>query len=314
MLRNRQIAGRWVAARSSRYLSVIVPLACVSASLLASAAADPHTAADRPRIRLIATGGTIASRGGTAAPLSAEELVAAVPDLGSIAQMTFEQFSNLASDRIGPDDWLGLAQRVNAVLAHEADGVVITHGTDTLEETAYFLNLTVKSRRPVVVVGSMRPASATSADGPANLLNAARVAASAAAAGRGVLVVLNDEIHAARDVTKTNTLRLDTFRSRSFGPLGTIDGGQVRFYRQVERRHTVDAPFDITRLTPRDLPRVDIEYVYGGADGTAIDAVVGRGARGLVMAATGSGGLTPGQREAIARATAKGVKIGRAHV
>lgn len=195
------------------------------------------------------------------------------------------------------------------MLAGDVDGVVVTHGTDTLEETAYFLTLTVHSEKPVVVVGSMRGSDAVSADGPANLVNAARVAASPEARGRGVLVVLNDEIHCARDVTKTNTLRLDTFRSRTFGPLGTIDRGHVTFHRRDERRHGPDTPFDVSQLAVTDLPRVDIVYVYAGADGTALDANVDHGAKGIVIAAVGAGGVTPAQREAVQRALAKHVVV-----
>jgi L-asparaginase len=264
---------------------------------------------DRPRVHLIATGGTIASRGPAQGAMTAEDLVAALPALADVAQVSFEQLLSLASDRILPEHWLLLARRVNQVLAGEAAGVVITHGTDTLEETAYFLSLTVASPKPVVVVGSMRRPVVLSSDGPANLLNAVRVAASPASRGRGTLVVLNDEIHAARDVTKTNTLSLDTFRSRTFGPLGRIDLDQVRYYRRTERRPWERGGFDVSGLKPSDLPRVDIAYVYAGADGAAIDAFLERGARGLVVAGTGSGGRTTGQREALARALEKDVRV-----
>ncbi len=308
--RNETLLIRPRARRTNVWLATLAAaLVVLSGNGARAAEPSPQAGDKRPRVHVIATGGTIAGRAAGQASLTAAELVASVPGLAEIADLTYEQFASLASDRITPAHWLALAQRVNAVLIEQAGGVVITHGTDTLEETAFFLHLTVRSPRPVVLVGAMRQSTAMSADGPENLREAVRVAASPTARGRGVLVVLNDQIHSARDVTKTSTLRLDAFVSRVFGPLGTIDRGQVSFSRRVERRHTVDSEFDVSGLQPSDLPRVDVAYVYAGADGADIDAHAQRGARGVIMAATGAGGLAPGQRDALARATAKGVVV-----
>ena len=175
-------------------------------------------------------------------------------------------------------------------------GVVVTHGTNTLEETAYFLNLTVKHDRPVVVVGSMRPASAISADGPLNLLNAVRTAASKEAVGKGALVVLNDEVNAARDVTKTNTYRVETFRSNELGLLGYVDADKVALYRTPMRRHTAQSEFDVRGLTR--LPEVDILYSYVEPSTATIGALAAGGAQGIVVAGTGAGGLSTREREA----------------
>jgi L-asparaginase len=192
--------------------------------------------------------------------------------------------------------------------ADAADGVVITHGTNTLEETAYFLNLTLKSDRAVVLVGAMRPASGLSADGDLNLVNGIRVAAAADSRGRGVLVLLNDTIHAARAVTKTATLRLETFRAPDLGPLGYADtDGRVRYYLSPTRAHTLDTPFDIRQL--EQLPRVDVVISYVDADGAMLDAAVGAGARGIVSAGTGGGRVTPLEEAAFDRARGRGVVI-----
>jgi L-asparaginase type II len=292
----------------TRLLAILTLVALAGAAAPLTRAQGPPAL---PRVLVLTTGGTIASRGSAGQPsLTAQELVAGVPGMADIARVSVEQFASVASDRVSPVHWVGLARRINAIFRENAaDAVVLTHGTDTLEETAYFLNLTVKSDRPVVVVGSMRQASALSSDGPANLLNAVRVGAHPHASGRGVLVLFNDEIHPARDVTKTHTLRLDTFRSRTFGPVGVISSGVVQFYRRVERAHTVAAPFDVSTVRAEDLPRVDIVYVYAGADGAGIDANVARGARGIVMAAVGAGGIAPDQRTAIERAQRQGVVV-----
>lgn len=274
---------------------------------------------NRPIVYLLATGGTIAGRaaspmqttGYRAGELSVADLMAAVPGLSSIAEIRGEQICNVASPYITVDIWLKLAQRINEILASQpaVNGIVVTHGTDSLEETAYFLNLVVKSDKPVVVVGSMRPATAISPDGPLNLVNAIRVAATPEAVGQGVLVVLNDEIFAARDVSKTHVSQLHTFRSYDLGALGGISGGVVSFYRQVLRRHTKDSEFTLLQLPT--LPRVDIIYAHLGADGALVDAAVTAGARGIVLAAMGQGGGTESQNAALQRANEQGVVIVR---
>ena len=262
-----------------------------------------------PVVWVLATGGTISGGGASptslteyrAGTFSGEELVAAVPDLARHATIRVEQVTNVGSPNITFDDWRSLARRIDEIFSNEPDtaGVVITHGTNTLEETAYFLNLTVRHDRPVVLVGAQRPATAISADGPLNLLNAVRTAASPEARGKGVLVVLNDQINAARDVTKTSTYRLETFSSRDLGLLGYVDGDRVAFYRAPTRRHTADSEFDLAGVTA--FPRVDIVYSYVEANPVMIRALIEDGVDGIVLAGTGAGGMSRREREALER-------------
>ncbi len=285
--------------------------------------AAPQRAAPRAHVRVVATGGTIAGRGdpGNVAgyrsgAIPIEELLAAVPGLDAVADVSSEQFSNVGSTSLAPADWLALAQRLNAILLggadnREVDGVVVTHGTDALEETAYFLNLTVRTPKPIVLVGAMRPATATSADGPLNLLNAVQVAAYPDSRGRGVLVVLNQEINAARDATKTHANRVQTFQSRSWGAIGTVEPDGPIFHRRVERRHTFRSEFDVSDKTTDDLPRIDISYTYNGADGTDIRAFAAAGSRAIVLAGSGAGSTTPGQQQAACEVAEAGTFIVR---
>lgn len=260
-----------------------------------------------PRVRLVATGGTISNRRG--GRLSAEELIASVPGLSQVADVQTEQFANTASAQVTLEQWLTLAQRLNTLYRDETDlaGIVVTSGTDTLEELAYFLHLTVRDRRPVVVTGSMRNPSEVGYEGQANLLAALRVAAEPRSAGRGVLVVLNDEINGARDVTKTDALRLQTFAARGFGPLGVVDADRVVFRRTAEGRHTDSSEFDVSQI--KALPRVDVFLVYQGAAGDLIKAAVDLGARGIVMATAGAGATSGTQGEGMAYARDRGVPI-----
>lgn len=285
-------------------------VASASPSTSAEAATQATQAsADRnlPRVRLVATGGTISNRRG--GRLTAEELTTSVPALADVARVQVEQFANTSSAAITLDQWIAIARRVNAVFREEPDlaGVVVTSGTDTLEELAYFLHLTVRDRRPVVVTGSMRNPSQVGYEGQANLLAAFRVAADADAAGRGALVVLNDEINGARDVTKTDALRLHTFASRGFGALGVVDQDRVVFRRTAVGRHTVESEFDVDRIEA--LPRVDAFLVYQGAPGDLIKAAVDLGARGIVMATAGAGATSGTQREGLLYAREKGVPV-----
>ena len=206
-------------------------------------------------------------------------------------------------------DWLDLVRTIHLIFDQDrADGVVITHGTNTIEETAYFLNLTLKTDKAVVLVGSMRPSSAISADGYLNLLNAVRVAADPASSGRGTLVVMNDTIHGGRDVTKTATYRVETFKGRDLGPLGYADAdGKVAYYHRTAKRHTLETEFSVRNL--QSLPRVDVVVSYVGADGTMIDAAVAAGAKGIISAGTGAGRPTPAEDEAFDRAAKKGVIV-----
>ena len=277
------------------------------------------TARRLARVAVMVTGGTIDSVGTDRLDLAwyfeadtrlqAGELVALIPELASLATVEEIPFRRLPSHGLAIADWLELLRQADAILASgRADGIVIAHGTNTLEETAYFLGLTLKTDRPVVLVGAMRPASAVSADGPLNLLNAVRVAADPRSAARGVLVVLNDTIHGARDVTKAATYRVDAFQSRDGGPLGYADAdGQVVYHHQTARRHTTDTEFDVRHA--KDLPRVDIVVSYVGADGALIHAAVSAGAKGIVSAGTGSGRPTPAEDAALDRACAQGVVV-----
>jgi L-asparaginase len=266
------------------------------------------SAQGRPAVHLVATGGTIASTNyysGESGKISAEALLRSVPPLDTMAQLSVQQFANIASSAMTPAMWLALSRGIADTMRARPGlaGVVVTHGTDTMEETAYFLDLTVADPRPVVVVGAMRPADGIGIDGPANLLNAVRVAASPAARERGAMILMNDEILAARDATKANTVRTDAFVAPYRGALGVADPEAIVFHRPASRRPV----FDLTSV--RELPRVDIVYSYPGADGAEVDAFVAAGARGIVLAGAGRGGTTPGQRRALNRAVEKGVVV-----
>src|SRR5262245_2579386 len=265
------------------------------------------TASGLPRVRLVATGGTISNRSG--GRLSAEELVSSIPGVERYVRPEFEQFANVASGSLTLKQWVALANRVNAILSEDSDlaGIVVTSGTDTLEETAYFLDLTIRSDKPVVVVGSMRNPSALGYEGAANLLEGYRVAADPRSRGKGVLVVLNDEINSARDVTKTDAHRLDTFQSRTYGILGVVDSDRIVYYRDVVKRHAGTSEFDISGI--EDLPRVDVVMTYQGATGDIIKAIVDQGAKGIVIAAAGAGATSGTQDEGIRYATDKGVFV-----
>ena len=268
----------------------------------------PSLAADaaKPLVWVFSTGGTISGTGSSPTDFSnyksgsilGEELIKGVPQIADIATIKVEQVVNVSSPDITLDNWLTMARRINEVLADpNTAGVVVTHGTSTLEETAYFLNLTVKSDRPVVLTGAMRPSTAISADGPLNLLNAVRVAASPEARGKGVLIVLNDEINAARDGTKTNTYRVETFRAPDLGMLGEVDEDKVAFFRVPTKRHTSNSEFDVRGL--KALPAVDILYSYVQPNTAMLKALVSSGSKGIVFAGTGAGVLSSFEKDAL---------------
>ncbi|HEY1609153.1 MAG TPA: asparaginase [Paraburkholderia sp.] len=282
-----------------------------------NASSSPVAAHALPRIAVLATGGTIAgaapdatkTAGYQAGVIGVSELLDAVPGLGAIARIHAEQVASIDSKDLPPALWTQLAQRVNELLASaDIDGIVITHGTDTLEETAYLLHLTVKSTKPVVMTAAMRPSSALSADGPLNLLNAVTVAASDAAAGQGVLVAFNNRIHCARDVTKVSTYAVDAFQSPEIGALGWVQDGRVEFQRRALRPHTIDAAFDIGA----QWPQVEIVASYAGVSRVAVDALVTAGVRGIVVAGTGNGSIHATLQQALAEAAARGVAVVRA--
>lgn len=276
----------------------------------AVAAAAANAQSPRPIVRVIGTGGTIGSAGdywgGNTTRVPIEELLR-VPGLDSVAIVESEQFLNVASGAIGPARWLELSRRVSEVwrTRPELSGLVVTHGTDTMEETSYFVDLTVGTARPIVFTGSMRPSNMAGADGPANLTNAIRAAVDTASRGRGTMVLMDDRLFAARDVTKTNSTRVETFQAPERGPLAIVDPEGV-LYRSRSTKRSV-AQFDITAVT--ELPRVDIIYSYPGADSVAIDAVVAAGARGIVVAGMGRGGTSAAQASALLRAVRNGVIV-----
>jgi L-asparaginase len=272
-----------------------------------------------PKIKVLATGGTIAGAQATQADagyksgtFSVDDLIAAVPQLKNVAELSGEQTANIGSQTMNHEVWLKLANRVNEVLAQsDVDGVVITHGTDTMEETAYFLSLVVKSDKPVVLVCAMRPATGISADGPMNLYNGVVLAGSPAAKGRGPLVVINDVIHYARELQKMHTTFLNAFESPNRGVAGVMNTGKVYFYSMNTTRHTTKSEFSPKGLTVENLPRVEIVYSYANFDGALIDAAVAGGAKGIVLAGVGDGNTTDAALAALERAAKKGVAVVR---
>jgi L-asparaginase len=275
--------------------------------------------ANLPRIAVIGTGGTISSLGASSLDvldypdfgqkLSCEALLERFPEARLVADPITLTFRQVGSTEIGPNEWLELRALMHRIARDDPAiaGFVIPHGTATLEETAFFLDLTLGVAQPVVLVGAQRPASALGSDAGMNLVNALRVAGSMEARGKGVLVVLNDEIHAARDVVKTSTYRLQTFRSLDFGALGHVDGDGAHFYRSPSRTHMPDTQFAASDLGA--LPRVDIVYSYAGADGALVDAAVAASARGIISAGFAPGSPTPEQRAAFERAAKSGVVV-----
>ena len=281
---------------------------CVGLGLAAASLGQEQNAL--PRVVVLATGGTIASQydpdaGGLAPQLSGEEIVQAVPGLSEVARVSVEQIANVGSRNMTPEIWQTLASRANELLASpDIAGVIVTHGTDTLEETAYFLDLTVTSDKPVIVVGAQRAPTFFDTDGPRNLLNAVRVAVSEEAIGMGTLVVMNGQINAARDVTKTNTLDVETFRTLDFGALGVADIEAVRFYRAPLRRQTIP-------LREGDqLRRVEIVTEYAGSDGRLIQLLLEDGQlNGLVIEGVGLGHVSSRTLEAIRDVRARGIPV-----
>ena len=272
---------------------------------------------DLPNVVILATGGTIAGSaesgtqaGYTSGQVGIQTMINAVPGIKDIANVTGEQISNVGSQDMSIKIWLDLASRINELLAtDDVDGIVITHGTDTQEETAYFLNLVVKSDKPVVTTGSMRPSTAVSAEGPLNLYNAVAVAASPKSKGHGVMVVMNDQIHSAQAVTKTNTTSVQTFMSPMQGLMGAVLYGQLEFYREPHGIHTKESIFSVKGIT--ELPRVDIIYACADASADLIDLSVKAGAKGIVIAGVGNGNMTGAMLKASQKAIENGVIVVR---
>jgi len=271
----------------------------------------------KPNVVILATGGTIAGAaatgtqaGYTSGAVTIDAMLAAVPGIKDLANVKGEQISNVGSQDMSFDIMLTLAKRINVLLAqNDVDGIVVTHGTDTMEETAFFLNLVVKSDKPVVMVGSMRPSTAVSADGPLNLYNAVGVAVDPNARGRGVLVVMNDWIHGAHSLTKTSTTAVQTFMSPLRGLVGVAAYGKNDFYNTPVWKHTSASEFDVTNVNK--LPRVDIVFACADMSADLIDASVANGAKGIVIAGVGNGNMNQASLDAAARAAKKGVVVVR---
>ena len=313
-----------------RSLSCAFVLSMLVAPMAVSRAQD---ATSKPRIQIIATGGTIAGaqtsqkeQGYKAGSFDVEHLISAVPQLRELASITGEQVVNIGSQDMSDAVWLKLANRITARLSStEVDGVVVTHGTDTMEETSYFIDLVTPDGKPIVFTGSMRPATAIGADGPANLYNAVAVAANPSARGRGVLIVLNDSVHLARNVSKTNTTNVETFRSLNRGPLGLVNTGKLEWFdgssatprrqssddnpRIAEGGTTSSAPFSVDKLEA--LPRVDILYAHANMSTDLIDAAVKGGAKGLVIAGVGDGNMTQQALDRLTQAARNGIAVVR---
>lgn len=300
--------------------STLATLPAMAAEQPVSPKAEQSIQNSLPNVAILATGGTIASKGAGALaltdygvgagqkPVGVQQLVDAVPEIQKFANISGEQVFNIGSSKLSTQDWLKLAKRVNELLkSPSVDGIVITHGTDTLEETAYFLNLVTKSNKPVVLVASMRPATALSADGPLNLVNAVALAASKAAKNKGVMVVMNDQISPAFGVTKTNSTNVATFKCPDTGYMGYMQNNVPYFVSSPTKKHTVNTEFDISKLDA--LPRVEVNYVVLGSDGKLVDAMVKNGAKGIINAGVGHANMPNDVNKSLAEAVKQGVVV-----
>ncbi|MGH7741681.1 MAG: type II asparaginase [Candidatus Eiseniibacteriota bacterium] len=288
----------------------------IAAAVIAATAACAQTA-KKPKVFIIATGGTIAGAapsqtdaGYQSGAVGVDALIKAVPQLKDIADVTGEQIASIGSQDMNDEVWLKLAKRVNAVLAQpDVAGVAITHGTDTIEETSYFLNLVVHSDKPVVITGSMRPSTAMSADGPLNIYNAVAIAADPNAKGRGVMVTVDDDIHSGHDIVKTHTTDVGTMASGEAGLIGATLFGKQTWYRSPAQTHTSKSEFNIDNVNA--LPRVDIIYAHANMSPDMITSAVQNGAKGLVIAGVGDGNMTSPAAEAVKAVIAKGIVVVR---
>ncbi len=308
-------------SRISMLSIAVITLALCSFVINAAAHAaevgkDAGTATNLPRILVLATGGTIAGQADPRASgayksgqITGEQLVQSIPGLDKLAKLSAEQISSIGSQDMNDKVWFALAHRIQQAFDNnEADGVVVTHGTDTLEETTFFLDNVLKGDKPVVIVGSMRPATAVSADGPGNLYEAVQIAADPRSRGRGVMAVLNDKIEGARSVTKTNTTSIETFNSPNGGPIGYVDtAGGIRFMAQASglKRATYELPAN------EQLPRVEIVYSHANMDAVPIEDAISHGAKGIVLAGVGDGNTAKQALDALELAAKKGIVVVR---
>ncbi len=299
-----------------RSSSACLPALLVSLTAFAQSGKAPPPRAEAgpaalPVVRLIATGGTIAMKidpvkKAPVPAISGEDLIATVPEIEKVARIEVQNLSNVPSDYMDPDRWIELQHAVAQTLArNEVAGVIVSHGTDTLEETAWFLDLTVDSEKPIVLIGAQRNASERDFDGPRNLLNAARICVTPAAKRMGAMIALNNQINAAREAVKTHTSDVETFKSGDFGFLGVADNDRVIFYRAPVRRQHIGLHIS----QDQHLPRVDIVDMYGGADGALVRAAVAAGSKGLVIQALGWGNMNVPMFEAVKEVIAKGIPV-----
>lgn len=280
-------------------------------------ALNENIAQRRPNIHILATGGTIAGAGTsatgsnyTAGQVAISELISAVPELNEIANITGEQIVKIGSQDMSDEVWLKLAHYLNTLLnRQDVDGVVITHGTDTMEETAFFLNLTVKSAKPVVLVGAMRASTSLSADGPLNLYNAVVTAGAPESTGRGVMIVMNGLILGAHAAVKMNTIDVQTFQAPNSGALGYVFNGKVHYNQTTDKLHTTQSIFDVTDLDR--LPKVGIVYSYSNVESEALDALVKHEYQGIVHAGVGNGNIHKNLFGKLADASKKGILVVR---
>ena len=292
---------------SKRLLLAIISLLLFSSSIYSQ----------QPRIVILATGGTIAgaapsATGASYRPgvISIENILKSVPDLNKICDLKGIQVCNISSQNITEEIWIQLACKIDSLFSNNlCDGIVITHGTDTMEETAYFLNLVVKHKNPIVLTGSMRPSTSLSADGPFNLFNAVSLAADKAAYGKGVMAIMNDYIFSADDLIKSNTVNPDAFESPNFGPMGMMRGGKPRFYRETLTKNTVETPFEVRK--GQKLPKVEILYAYAFASDIPFNALLESGIDGIVIAGVGHGNYNRAFDQKIKEAKQKGIIVVR---
>lgn len=290
------------------YLNTLAALAALTLAATLEAAL--------PTVVVLGTGGTIQSKGDTrmtrhdyrAGRFDITEIIDLVPQVREIANLEAEQFTNIGSPSMTPEVWKGLVEKIHEkAQLPDVSGFVITHGTNTLEETAFFLHLTVQTDKPVVIVGAQRPSTAISADGPMNFYNAVQVAASPDSRGKGVFICMNQQINSAREGTKTSAYKVEAFKSRDLGFLGVVDPDGVQFFRAPTRRHTYLSEFDLSKIS--DFPRIDIIPSFAGAPGDLVDFVAQAGAKGVVLAGHGAGGSSPAQSDAFKAAIKKGIPV-----
>ncbi|NNC64538.1 MAG: asparaginase [Gammaproteobacteria bacterium] len=296
-----------------RHVEPGITMALASLCLQAGAV-NAQTETDRPQVTIVATGGTIANS--PAGRMGVDAFLEQIPGIGDVADIKIRDYARINSSNMTVQNWIEIAQLITDELAEypETDGIVVTHGSNTSEETAFFLNLVLDTEKPVVVVGAQRQRTLLSEDGSRNLYDAVRVAAYPDARGHGVLLVVNEMIHAARDVTKTLSYRTDTWDSGDLGALGLVDIDRIRIYRTPTSRHTVNSALRLNGVTQAaDLPRVDIVYTYADAGGELIDAAVAAGAQGIVVAGFPTGTPAPAMTTALEQAEASGVTIAMSH-